>query len=112
MRFPLYLAVPLVLAFTANAAAHHKPGHNMPPGQLKKMNAPGQMEKVYNPEAAIPVEVEFVCLVTTEVAGDPYSRVVFTEWLPKAEAEAEADQGRSFVIYHPDLNTEAGCVGF
>lgn len=73
---------------------------------------PGQMKKIYDPAVVVPVEVEFVCLVTTDVAGDPYSNVAYTEWLPRADAEAKADLGQSFVIYHPDLNTEAGCSDF
>ncbi|WIJ25890.1 hypothetical protein [Devosia sp. RR2S18] len=121
MRRSLALAMSLTLAFTASVSAHHKPGHHMPPGQANKkgapgqgtkIHAPGQMEKVYDPELVIPTEVEFVCLVTTDIPGDPYSRVSFTEWLPRDEAEAKADEGKSFVIYHPDLNTEEGCVGF
>lgn len=112
MHLPALIALPLVVAFTASAAGHHKDGHQIPPGQLKKMNAPGQMQKVYDPEVTIPAEVEFVCLVTTEIAGDPHSRVAYTEWLPRGEAESKADEGRSFVIYHPDLNTEEGCIGF
>jgi hypothetical protein len=121
MRRSLTLAMSLTFALTASASAHHKQGHHMPPGQAKKMgateqapkiHAPGQMGKVYDPDLVIPTEVEYVCLVTTDIPGDPYSRVSFTEWLPRDEAEAKADQGKSFVIYHPDLNTEEGCVGF
>ncbi|WIJ26573.1 hypothetical protein [Devosia sp. RR2S18] len=121
MRRSFALAISLTLTLTASASAHHKQGHQTPPGQAKKMgapgqapkiHAPGQMEKVYDPKLVIPMEVEFVCLVTTDIPGDPYSRVSFTEWLPRDEAEAKADEGKSFVIYHPDLNTQEGCVGF
>ena len=108
MESPLMLArlfttFVIATALTSAAAAHHKPGHHIPPGQMKKL---------YDPELVVPEEVEFVCLVTTEVAGDPYSNVVYSEWLPRAEAEAKADLGSSFIIYHPDLNSEAGCVAF
>lgn len=90
-------------ALTGTVAAHHKPGHHIPPGQMKKM---------YDANIVIPDEVQFVCLVTTEIAGDPYARIVTSRWLPRADAEAEADLGYSFIIYHPDLNSEAGCLDF
>lgn len=106
------LALPLIIGFTASAEAHHKQGHHIPPGQLKKMISPQEMERIYVPDVVIPAEVDFVCLVTTDVAGDPYAPVAYTEWLPRVEAEAEAGRGRSFVIYHPDFNTELGCTGF
>lgn len=103
MRIRRFVLLALLLAFSTSSHAHHKPGHHIPPGQMKKM---------YNPELAVPAEVEHVCVVTSEVAGDPYSRVVFTEWLPRPEAEAKADLGSSFVVYHPDVNTEEGCATF
>jgi hypothetical protein len=99
----LFATLAIAAALTGTAAAHHKPGHQIPPGQMKKM---------YDPGVVVPDDVEFVCLVTTEVAGDPYSNVVYSEWLPRADAEAKANLGRSFIIYHPDLNTEEGCAGF
>lgn len=92
-------AVTVALAVTAGA--HHKTGHHIPPGQMKKM---------YDPDVVVPVEVAFVCLVTTEVAGAPYSNVIYSEWLPRADAKAKADLGDSFIIYHPSLNSEAGCA--
>lgn len=49
-------------------------------------------------------------LVTTEIAGDPYSDITYSEWLPRAEAEANL--GYSFIIYHPRLNSAQGCAGF
>lgn len=91
------------LAMTSVASAHHKPGHQIPPGQMKKL---------YVPDVVIPQSVQYVCLVTTEIAGDPYSRVVYSEWLPRSAAEAKANLGKSFIIYHPTLNTEAGCADF
>ena len=97
------LALALASTFPALAYGHHKPGHQIPPGQMKKL---------YNPDVVIPSEVEFVCLVTTQTAGDPYAAVVYTEWLPREDAEAKANSGRSFVIYHPDLNTQSGCSSF
>ncbi|HUH77591.1 MAG TPA: hypothetical protein VLZ53_09510 [Devosia sp.] len=99
----LFAALAIAVALTGTAAAHHKPGHHIPPGQMKKM---------YDQRVVVPAEAEFVCLVTTEIAGDPYSSVVYSEWLPRADAEAKADLGQSFIIYHPDLNTEAGCADF
>lgn len=51
-------------------------------------------------------------LVTTEIAGDPYSDITYSEWLPRAEAEAKANLGYSFIIYHPRLNSAQGCAGF
>jgi hypothetical protein len=103
MRRSLAVAAALTIALIGTAQAHHKPGHHIPPGQMKK---------VYDPAVVIPPEVEFVCVITTEIAGDPNSRVLYSRWLPRAEAEAAADLGTSFVIYHPDFNTERGCVGF
>ena len=100
-RYIATLTIAVLLA--SPAQAHHKPGHHIPPGQMKK---------IYDPTVVVPVDVDFVCLVTTDVAGDPYSKVVYTEWLPRSEAVAKADLGQSFVIYHPNLNTEAGCIDF
>ena len=100
-RYIATLAIAVLL--TSSAQAHHKPGHHIPPGQMKK---------IYDPTVVVPVDVNFVCLVTTDVAGDPYSNVAYTEWLPRSEAVAKADLGQSFIIYHPNLNTEAGCTDF
>jgi hypothetical protein len=91
------------LALISPAGAHHKPGHHMPPGQMKKL---------YDPQASIPAQADYVCLVTTSVDGDPYSRVVYTEWLPRSDAEQQAEQGKGFLIYHASVNTEEGCTGF
>ena len=91
------------VVMTSAASAHHKPGHHIPPGQMKKL---------YVPDVVIPQSVQYVCLITTEVAGDPYSRVVYSEWLPRSDAEAKANMGSSFIIYHPTLNSEAGCTDF
>lgn len=102
--------MPLVLAALAlsvtGSAAHHKPGHHIPPGQAKKM-LPADIIIV-----APPPEVEEVCLVTTERPGDLFAPVIFTEWLPRDVAEAAVEERNSFIVYHPDFNTEAGCVGF
>lgn len=102
--------IPLVLATLAlsvtGAAAHHKPGHHMPPGQAKKL-LPADIVIV-----APPAEVEEVCLVTTETPGDPFAPIVFMEWLPRDLAEQAAAAGDSFIIYHPNFNTEEGCLGF
>jgi len=100
-RYIATLAIAVLL--TSSAQAHHKTGHHIPPGQMKK---------IYDPTVVVPVDVNFVCLVTTDVAGDPYSNVAYTEWLPRSEAVAKADLGQSFIIYHPNLNTEAGCTDF
>lgn len=102
MRSLILLIVPVLMAVTP-ASAHHKPGHQIPPGQMKK---------IYEPAAVIPVEVEYVCLITTANRGDPYARVTRTEWLPKADAQRLADAGDSFVIYHPSVNGELGCLNF
>ena len=91
------------IVLTGAAEAHHKAGHQIPPGHMKKM---------LEAQIVIPDEVQSVCLVTTAIAGDPYARVISSRWLPRAEAEAEANLGDSFIIYHPDLNTEAGCLNF
>ena len=103
MRALILLIVPVLLAIGTPASAHHKPGHHIPPGQMKK---------IYQPEVAVPVEVEYVCLVTTANPGDPYARVPRTEWLPKADAQWFADAGNSFIIYHPSVNDEFGCLNF
>lgn len=103
MRPQILLIVPVFLAIGTPAFAHHKPGHHIPPGQMKKL---------YEPEAAIPSEVEYVCLVTTANRGDPYAPITRTEWLPKAEAQWFADGGNSFIIYHPSVNDEFGCLNF
>ena len=89
----------------AGAAAHHKPGHHMPPGQAKKM-LPADLVIV-----APPVGVEEVCLVTTATRGDVFAPIIVTEWLPRDVAEREAAARDSFIIYHPEYNTEAGCLG-
>jgi hypothetical protein len=103
----IFLATCLTLiAGVANTPAHHKPGHPMPPGQAKKLLPP---ELVI---VAPPPEVEEVCLVTTDTPGDPFAPVIVTEWLPRDVAESRAEAGDSFVIYHPDFNSEVGCVSF
>lgn len=99
----LFLALGIATALCSTVAAHHKSDHKIPPGITKK---------IYNPALSVPDDVDFVCLVTTEIAGDPYSGVVYSEWLPRPDAEVKADLGQSFIIYHPDLNSEAGCVAF
>lgn len=93
----------IVATMTGAASAHHKPGHQIPPGQMRKM---------YEPQLVLPGEVEFVCLVTTETAGDPYADILYSQWLPRADAEAKANLGFSFIIYHPRLNTAQGCADF
>ncbi len=103
MRTALIFATVILLGVTAQSSAHHKPGHHMPPGQMKK---------VYDPKAAIPNEAEYVCVVTTERSDDPYSPVVFTEWLSKKEAIRRSENGRGFIIIHPDVNYREGCAGF
>lgn len=95
-----------LIAGVSSTLAHHKPGHHMPPGQAKKLLPP---ELVI---VAPPPEVEEVCLVTTDRPGDPFAPVVVTEWLPRAVAESRAARGDSFVIYHPDFDSEVGCVSF
>src|SRR5690606_8481065 len=80
----LFLALVMAVALCSTLAAHHKPDHKIPPGIMKRM---------YGPELSLPHDVDFVCLVTTEVAGDPYSDIVYSEWLPRADAEVKADLG-------------------
>ncbi|WP_332698744.1 hypothetical protein [Devosia sp.] len=94
----------LLLGVTG-AAAHHKAGHHMPPGQAKKM-LPADFVIV-----APPVGVEDVCLVTTATPGDVFAPIIVTEWLSRRLAEQEAAARDSFIIYHPDYNTEEGCLG-
>ena len=103
---PILLALAATALSVTGAAAHHKPGHHMPPGQAKKM-LPADIVIV-----APPPEVETVCLITTEVPGGPFAPIIFMEWLPRDIAEQQAETGDSFIIYHPDFNTEAGCLGF
>ena len=103
MRALLLLVVPILLAIGTPASAHHKPGHHIPPGQMKK---------IYEPTVAIPADVEYVCLVTTANRGDHYARVTRTEWSPKADAQRLANMGDSFIIYHPSVNDEFGCLNF
>lgn len=103
MRSLILLIVSVLLAAGTPASAHHKPGHHIPPGQMKK---------IYQPTVSIPVEVEYVCMVTTANRGDPYARVTRSDWLPKPEAQRLADAGDSFVIYHPTVNSELGCLNF
>ena len=101
------LLAPAILALSiTGAAAHHKPGHHMPPGQAKKM-LPSDIVIVVPP-----AEIEEVCLVTTEVPGDLFAPVIFTEWVPRDVAEEAAETRDSFIVYHPDFNTEEGCLGF
>jgi hypothetical protein len=90
----------------ASASAHHKPGHHMPPGQAKKMLPADIVISVPPPE------VEQVCLITTERPGDPLAPIVVTAWLPRDIAEDQAEEGDSFIIYHPQFNTEAGCLDY
>jgi hypothetical protein len=104
---PILIAASLTLAIgVTGAAAHHKPGHHIPPGQAKKMLPPSIVV------VAPPPEVEMVCLVTTDTPGDPYAPVVLTAWLPRDIAEGQAGEDKGFIIYHPDFNTEDGCLGF
>ena len=95
-----------LLVATTSATAHHKPGHKMPPGQAKKM-LPADIIIITPPAG-----VEDVCLVTTATPGDPFAPIIVTEWLPRTVAEAEAAARDSFIIYHPDYNTAAGCLAF
>ena len=103
MRSLILLVVTALLAMGTPASAHHKAGHHIPPGQMKK---------IYEPTVVVPVEVEYVCLVTTANRGDPYAPITRTEWLPKADAQWFADGGNSFIIYHPSVNDEFGCLNF
>ena len=76
----------------------------MPPGQAKKL-LPADIVIV-----AAPASVEEVCLVTTATPGDPFAPIVVTEWLPRDVAEAQSAARDSFIIYHPDYDSEAGCL--
>lgn len=101
MRFA---AVTLALLLAVSPSfAHHKQGHHIPPGHMKRL---------YQPDLVVPREIEFVCVVTTAVAGDPYAPIVRTAWLPRSDAERLADFGDSFIIYHPAVNHEDGCLAF
>lgn len=103
MKLASAAALTLLLASSGAANAHHKTWHQIPPGHLKK---------IYSADAVIPASVEFVCLVATQVVGDPYSPVISSSWLPRSEAEARANEGDGFVIFHPSVNTERGCIDF
>jgi hypothetical protein len=88
------------LLLSASAAtAHHKAGHQIPPGLLKKGIPAQNMLR----------DVEEVCLVTTAEWGDPYAELVATEWLPRATAERLAEEEGGFIILHPSLRTEEDC---
>ena len=106
MRLPILAACLIVLISVAPALAHHKPGHQIPPGQAKK-SLPADIVI-----AAPPPEADHVCLITTESAGDPMAPIVVTAWLPRDIAEGQAAEGESFIIYHPDFNSEAGCLEY
>lgn len=93
-----------LLLGVSGAAAHHKPGHHIPPGQAKRM-LPADFVIV---EA--PADVEDVCLVTTATPGDPFAPIIVTEWLPRDLAEAQVAARDSFIIYHPDYDNAAGCL--
>lgn len=97
----LALMVSLLSLSTTTALAHHKPGHHIPPGQLKKLQI--------HPAPVVPREVEDVCLVTTAEWGDPNAEIIATEWLPRPVAERLAEEQGGFIILHPALHTEAGC---
>ena len=103
MRLTILAVVPFMMAFATSAEAHHKSWHQIPPGHMKK---------IYTPDVVVPATVEFVCVVTTEVDGDPYSAVIGSTWLPRDEAETMVERGDSFIIYHPSVNTERGCISF
>ena len=103
MLAKLTMSLACCLALTGAASAHHKAGHHIPPGQMKK---------IYDASVVIPEDVEFVCLVTTAMPGNPYANVIRSQWLPRREAQAVADLGDSFIIYHPDLNSQTGCLDF
>jgi hypothetical protein len=112
MRASLILAAAIALAAAGSVEAHHKPGHHMPPGQMKKTSdTPAQGRVPSDVMFRAPDEMEHVCLVTTQVAGDPYSNVLSAEWLPRNVAMAEAQNGDGFVIYHSSMDTEEGCLG-
>lgn len=98
------MAVCLLSLSTTATSAHHKPGHRMPPGQLKKLQI--------HPAPVIPHEVEDVCLVTTADGGDPNAEIVATEWLPRPVAERLAEEEGGFIVIHPALRTQAGCEEF
>ena len=102
-RIIIATCLTLTLGITG-AAAHHKAGHHMPPGQAKKM-LPSDFVVT-----APPANVEQVCLVTTATPGDVFAPIIVTEWLPRDVAEKQAAARDSFVIYHPDYDSEAGCL--
>ncbi len=102
----LLIAAGLLALATSAAEAHHKPGHHIPPGLAKK-RLPADVVIVVPPP-----EVAQVCLVTTARAGDLLAPVVVTAWLPRDIAERRAATGDSFIVYHPDLNTRDGCLGY
>jgi hypothetical protein len=106
MRLPIFAACLIVLTAAVPALAHHKPGHQIPPGQAKK-SLPADIVI-----GVPPPEVDNVCLITTESAGDPMAPIVVTAWLPRDIAESKAAEGESFIIYHPDFNSEAGCLEY
>jgi hypothetical protein len=99
------LALLAVILATSEASAHHKPGHHIPAGLLKKHQlAPADLSRV--------AAAEHVCLVTTSDPDDPYAEIVDTEWLPRRVAEELIESEGGFIIIHPDLQSADGCDEF
>jgi hypothetical protein len=88
------------------AAAHHKPGHHIPPGHLKR-----HLDRIQI-VVTVPADYEHVCLVTTADEDDPYAEIIATKWLPRAEAEDVLEDEGGFIIIHPDLQTRSDCEEF
>lgn len=100
----LVVVLALILSLPATTAlSHHKPGHHIPPGHLKKQ---------LTPPATVTVRPEVVCFVQTAVPNDPYAEVVWSEWLPRPVAERKAETEGGFIIIHPTLQTEQDCRDF
>jgi hypothetical protein len=98
--------LPLLSLGTTAALAHHKPGHHIPPGHLKKY------QQVIVPGPAELASAEMVCFVTTVLPGDPDAEVVSSEWLPRGMAEEWAAAEGGFIIIHPDLEDAESCEEF
>jgi hypothetical protein len=88
------------------ASAHHKQGHHIPPGHLKRHFNDAEIV------VRAPIDREEVCLVTTTDPDDPYAEIVATEWLLRGEAEDVLEEEGGFIIIHPALQTRADCEEF
>lgn len=84
-----FAIVALAALMATPALADHKPGHT-----ANNPDAPGQ---------------DRACLVTT--SGGESGEALSGKWLPRAAAEAQADNQTTFVGENPVTFTQEGCEG-